>query len=126
MLSKILLTTAVVIVAFFFIRQRSMAEGAAVKADSAAAAEQTQSNDLRFMAYAFLVMVLGLAAAMYYFQWRDDHTVLTISLYSDNRAAPISYQVYRYQLRDRSFTTIDGTNITVASSERMEIEGLNE
>lgn len=38
----------------------------------------------------------------------------------------MSYQVYKYQLQERSFTTIDGTQVTVAGSERMEVLGLEQ
>jgi hypothetical protein len=49
---------------------------------------------------------------------------LTISLHRDNQSAPVIYQVYKFQLQDRSFVTIDGTVVNVASSERMEVAGL--
>ena len=42
----------------------------------------------------------------------------------DSQAAPVSYEVYKFQLQDRSFITLDGTSVTVASSERMEVLGL--
>ena len=73
----------------------------------------------------FLILMVGFAAVLYYFNWEDDHTVLTITLYSDNQAQAISYQAYKYQLQERSFTTLDGLLVTVASSERMEIKGLD-
>ena len=128
MLGKILLTSLIIVVAFFVIRQRTMAESsaagnAAVEADNI---KKHESGELRFMAYSFVAMMVLVAAGMYYFQWQDDHSLLTITLYPDNQSQPVSYQVYKYQLGDRSFTTVDGINITVASSERMEIQGLDE
>jgi hypothetical protein len=36
----------------------------------------------------------------------------------------VTYLVYKYQLEDKSFVTVDGKTVTVASDERMEIEGL--
>ena len=70
--------------------------------------------------------MVGLGATLYYFDWLDDHTILTVNLHRDNLSQPVSYEVYKYQLEDRSFVTTDGRAITVASSERMEILGLNE
>ncbi len=124
MLGKILLTCLVIVIAFFVIRQRAIAEqgGTASQAEE----KDRESGEFRFMAWSFLVMMVAVAAGMYYYQWRDDHTVLTITLHPDNQGAPISYQVYKYQLGERSFTTVEGTSITVAGSERMEIEGLDE
>ena len=71
------------------------------------------------------MLMVGLGAALYYFDWQDDHTVLTINLHRDNQSAPVSYEVYKYQLEERSFVTIDGRSIAVASNERMEIIGLD-
>ena len=82
--------------------------------------------DLRTGAYIFLFLMVGLGAALYYFDWVDDHIILTINLHRDNLSEPVSYEVYKYQLEDRSFITTDGRTVTVASSERMEVLGLND
>lgn len=131
MLGKILLTLAVMLIAFFFIRQRDIKEKSPTsKASSSSteaanpAANDSLSNDLRLGAYMFLVLIVGLGIALYYFQWQDDHSILTVRLHSDSQAQAIEYQVYKYQLQERSFTTLDGILVTVASSERMEVEGL--
>ena len=133
MLSKFLLTLIVLITAFFLIRHRILAN----KGDKETQAlrrndKQTQkervefSSDLRFAAYMTVVLLVGLAGVLYYFRWQEDHEVLTITLYRENQADPIRYQVYRFQLQDRSFVTIDGTTVTVAASERMEVLGLDQ
>lgn len=134
MLGKILLTLAVVITAFFYIRQRNLAESRdpdrkrtpKIQEPVIPAADDALSADLRFGAYLFLALMIGLAGTLYYFRWQDDHTLLTVTLYRENQAQPISYQVYKYQLEERSFITLDGTSVTVASSERMEVVGLNQ
>ena len=133
MIGKILLTLAVMVIAFFFVRQRDIKN----KTDAAkpktlstpsktleAKEDNTLSADLRLGAYMFLVLVIGIGIALYYFQWQDDHSILTVRLHSEGQAQPIEYQIYKYQLAERSFTTLDGILVTVASSERMEVEGL--
>lgn len=133
MLGKILLTLAVMVIAFFFVRQRDMKN----RTDSAkpktraklpntpeAQEANTLSADLRLGAYMFLALVIGIGIALYYFQWQDDHSILTVRLHSEGQTRPIEYQIYKYQLAERSFTTLDGILVTVASSERMEVEGL--
>ena len=133
MLSKVFLTTFVIIVAFFVIRQRHLS-GNNVGQKKFAIPRETEKNnsksefnaDLRLGAYIFLTLMIGLGAVLYYFDWLDDHTILTVNLHRDNLSQPVSYEVYKYQLKDRSFVTTDGRTITVASSERMEILGLNE
>ena len=134
MLGKILLTLAVMIIAFFFVRQRDMkgksspARNALAPAKSKGkAVEQEAHNlsaDMRLGAYMFLALVIGLGAALYYFQWQDDHSILTVRLHSDSQAEAVVYQIYKFELKERSFTTLDGILVTVASSERMEVEGL--
>lgn len=132
MFSKILVTLTVIVTAFFFLRQRHQKEETSnnprVAQETAArkAAEKSEfSADLRFAAYMTVVLMVGLGALLYYFRWQDDHELLTVTLHRDNQAQPISYQVYKYQLQDRSFITVDGTAVTVASNERMEIFGLD-
>lgn len=138
MLSKFLITTAVIIGAFFVIRQRhvNQEKPSAPKkisnpaqtndAASKATAKDELAADLRAGAYMFLVLMVGLGAALYYFDWQDDHKVLTINLHRDNQSIPVTYEVYKYQLQSRSFITTDGRSITVASNERMEVLGLEE
>ena len=134
MLSKVFLTTFVIIIAFFVIRQRHLS-GNNVGQKKLAIPRETEKKinsknefnaDLRLGAYIFLTLMVGLGAVLYYFDWLDDHTILTVNLHRDNLSQPVSYEVYKYQLGDRSFVTTDGRAITVASSERMEILGLNE
>ena len=134
MLGKILLTLAVIIIAFFFVRQRDMKEKSGparntlppAKSNEKAAKQEDNSlsADLRLGAYMFLALVIGLGAALYYFQWQDDHSILTVRLHSDGQREAIVYQVYKFELAERSFTTLEGILVTVASSERMEVEGL--
>ncbi len=122
------------IIAFFFVRQRDMKEKSSPsrntlpskKAQDKAVEQEnhTLSADLRLGAYMFLALVIGLGATLYYFQWQDDHSILTVRLHSDGQTEAIVYQVYKFQMAERSFTTLDGILVTVASSERMEVEGL--
>ena len=136
MLSKFLLTLAVIIAAFLVLRQRKLSTPPAAakprsKVDAGKGSNIEPKNDglsadMRVAAYTFLVLMVGLGATMYYFRWQDDHHILTISLHRDNLSAPVIYQVYKFQLQDRSFVTIGGTVVNVASSERLEVSGLTD
>ena len=137
MLGKILLTLSVIAIAYVYVRQRQLAESGEnsekisttqTKKDesiaSVAASKSELANDFRIAAYLFLGLMTLIGGGLYYFQWQDDHTVLTVNLHRENQSQPVSYRVYKYQLLDRSFITIDGTVVTVAGSERMEVIGL--
>lgn len=134
MLGKILLTVVVILAALIVLRQRHLTErrqrsgpGAPSPAESSADRERESfANDLRFAAYTFLVLMVGLGGLLYYYRWQDNHTILTVTLYRDGQQDPVIYRVYRYQMGERSFTTVDGTVVTVAASERMEVEDLEE
>ena len=131
MLGKILLTLAVTAIMFFVLRQRQIAESKEFQSkDSNSPARQakkradtTLAKDLRIGAYLFLILMVGLGGVLYYYQWQDDRLVLTINLYRRNQAEPTTYEVYKYQLNERSFITTDGITVTVASDERMEVFG---
>ena len=133
MLGKILLTLAVSVVVFLVLRQRKLTEAAKTGAKPATrkavpadvVPDESLAKDFRIGAYLFLVLMVGLGATLYYFQWQDDHDILTVNLHRNNQAEPVSYQVYKYQLELRSFVTIDGTTVTVAGDERMEVVGLD-
>ena len=88
--------------------------------------QSSLNRDLRFGAYLFLALMTGLGGALYYYDWQDDHTIITVNLHRDGQQEPVSYEVYKFQLGERSFTTLDGVNVTVAASERMEVLGLND
>lgn len=125
MLGKALLTLLVVLAAFLVVRHRNESETDSRPRRAAPAEEgASSSSDLRFAAYLFLILMVGTGTFIYVQRWQDDHTVLTVNLYRSEQAAPVSFQVYKYQLESRSFTTLDGVRITVADNERMEILGL--
>ncbi len=127
MIGRILLTLAVIAIAYFVIRQRRIAEERDAKGEQITTANKDDlTDDVRTAAYMFLVFMVGIGGAVYYFRWQDDHTILTINLHRENQLQPVSYEVYKYQLQDRSFTTIEGTQVTVAGSERMEVIGLDD
>lgn len=130
MLGKILLTLLVTIGAVLVLKHRNQQaqsaekQGAAGKTDTRNDSPDQGMSDIRTGAYLFLIIMFGVAATLYYFRWQDDHSIVTVKLIRGDETAPVQYQVYKFQLQERSFTTIDGTQITVADSERMEVAGL--
>ncbi|MFT4748363.1 MAG: hypothetical protein ACI9E4_000026 [Pseudohongiellaceae bacterium] len=128
MFSKLIITVFVIAVAFIVVRQRNANRGKSTRQARPAATKDIEkdqlSKDMRIGAYLFLLVTAGIGGAMYYFQWQDDHSILTINLYRDSQVEPVSYDVYKHQLREKSFITVDGLSVAVAGSERMEIIGL--
>lgn len=139
MLGKILITFVVILAAVIVLKRRALSDeqdstskvaSAGTKAEKSATGndDSLQASDLRLAAYMFLTLMFGAAIILYYQRWQDDHTILTIELFRDGGAAPVAYEVYKYQFdspSSRTFTTTDGTLITVAENERMEVIGLD-
>lgn len=133
MLGKILLTIIVALIAVVWLRKHRQEERQQTRNRASAgpsgkleatASKPERLNDYRFAAYLFLALMLGSGTALYYQRWQDDRTLVTVILHNDRSAIPITYQVYKNQLGQRAFTTIDGVRVTVAANERMEVIGL--
>ncbi|MEX0618399.1 MAG: hypothetical protein WDZ76_00140 [Pseudohongiellaceae bacterium] len=143
MISKIILTALVILVAVIFVRRHRGADSShtnntrsqqketatALKDGSKVSLKKSEQptgrgGDMRLAAYLFLALMLGLGGVLYYYRWQEDHAILTVRLYRDGSEQAMTYEVYRYQLDSRSFVTTDGTTVTVADSERMEVAGL--
>ena len=65
---------------------------------------------------------------MGYVSWKSNHEKVLVTLYrkqnTDAENGKIAFYVYRQDLLERSFTTVDGIKVVVASDERMEIRDL--
>lgn len=146
MLGKILLTLFVIILAALYVRKRSRKERAVGRKSASENAAplknpwqssrqaghssdipETRSGtlpDYRIAAWLALCVLLALGATLYYSSWQDARSSVTVILHRGDAEAPVIYEVRKRDLGDRSFTTVDGTRVTVSASERMEIIGL--
>ena len=135
MVVKLLITLTVIFVAYLILRRRQTLNsntaqlsksGWKINTDDQSRNELTA--EIRFGAYLFLIMMLTLSAGMGYVAWKNDHETVLVTLYRQNnndaQDEKIVFHVYRQDLLERSFTTVDGIKIVVASDERMEIRDL--
>ena len=147
MLGKILLTLAVIAAAALYIRHRGRsvkgtsrrtgsggsrpdpwADGSASRRDGNIPASRSSGGKAHPMARATLLwsglaVLITAGAGLYYMAWQDARTPVTVLLHGDGES-PVVYRVRKRDLGDRSFTTVDGVQVTVADSERMEVIGL--
>lgn len=147
MIGKLALTLAVIVLAALFIRhrarsRRSPGRGAEPPRQQAANpwhrdTGDRQSSDIpvgrrRFhlpaatgkaLLWATLSAVVTVGAGLYYLGWREARQPVTVILHSGD-SDPVIYRVRRHELGEGAFTTLDGTRVTVADSERMEVVGL--
>lgn len=141
MFGKTLLTIGIILLALVWLRnirrsrlQEEQARGQHERSPGAADGTgrrtapgytpRSRLNDYRFAAWLFLALMIGGGSYLYYLRWQEDNSVVTVLLHRDGANEPVTYQVLRNQLGNRAFTTIDGVQVTVAASERMEVLGL--
>lgn len=118
MIGKILLTAAVIIAAMLFLRhQGSSGRGAPVPA----AASRSQRRAAMLAALGVVALTLAISAGIYYSQWQDEHRIASVRVVNGHTGAEQRYHVYRRDLRERGFRTIDGRDISLSDSERMEV-----
>lgn len=147
MLGKLALTLAVIIIAALFIRHRARSQRTAGRGAESARRETSnpwqreadnpgspeipvasRSPGLRpairkVLLWGSLAAVFAAGAGLYYLAWQDAREPVTVILHSGN-GNPVTYEVRKRDLGERSFTTLEGTEVTVADSERMEVIGL--
>lgn len=132
MLSKLFLTLAIIFLVALILKRRPSQESGVQGAEASARAsakvggERPKLSEHRLAAYLFLSIMFGLGGVVSVQKWRDDHTVVTIKLYSAGESVPTQYQAFKFELDSRSFTTVDGVQVVVANDERMELSGLDQ
>lgn len=135
MVVKLLITLTVIFVAYLILRRRQTLNSNTVQLSKSGWKINTDDQsrneltaEIRFGAYLFLIMMLTLSAGMGYVSWKNDHETVLVTLYRQNnndaQDEKIVFHVYRQDLLERSFTTVDGIKVVVASDERMEIRDL--
>ena len=135
MVVKLLITLTVIFVAYLILRRRQTLNSNTVQFSKSGWKINTDDQsrneltaEIRFGAYLFLIMMLTLSAGMGYVSWKNDHETVLVTLYRQNnndaQDEKIVFHVYRQDLLERSFTTVDGIKVVVASDERMEIRDL--
>jgi len=64
------------------------------------------------------IMVVG-ATVTFYLQWSEAHEVVTIEVVDGRSGERTTYQVYRKEVGDRRFRTVDGREVSLGQSDRM-------
>jgi len=145
MLGQLLVTLLVIVLATLYVRKRAQRErarktdskiGSTKKANpwrekpprKSAASDTIDSTantpDLRVLLSAAFAMMLTLGGTLYYLAWQDARKSVTVILHRDDTNRPVIYEVRKRDLGERSFTTVDGTRVSVSANERIEIIGL--
>lgn len=114
MIGKLLFTIAIIAGVILFVRWRAQSR-------PAVAQPHETEGGFRWLALA-VVMLMVIGSAIFVYQaWRDVSEVLEVSVVDAGSGKISRYQVYRGDLEDREFRTVDGRRVILAETERIEI-----
>ncbi len=123
MITKLLLTLGVIAVAWLVVRNRQRRMSAMAAEPRLSAPSRTPpSSTWRWVGYTLgVLMILG-SGLFLYLEWQDRYRVVTVSVINTQTGERSDYQAHRMDVESRSFITLDGVEINVAATERIELQ----
>lgn len=126
MITKIFFTMLVIIIVGMIFRTQSQTRtNQEVQKIKKASAPNDEASSLapKTVAYMLVGLLIIVSGVVYYYSWSDANTLVKLRVI--NASGNLSeYQAYRKHIRGREFTSIDGVQIQLADSDRLEM--LNE
>lgn len=122
MLGKIIFTAAVIgaVVAFLRFRQRRSQEVARAEPRVVNPSAASKRMPIGWLASGAVVVMLIASGVLLYNYWKDANELIYVRVVDASSGNAIQYQVYRGDLEERAFLTVDGVRITLAATERLE------
>ncbi|HID46110.1 MAG TPA: hypothetical protein EYP34_10185 [Chromatiaceae bacterium] len=117
MLTKILFTLAVAAVVFAMVRFR----GRPSRSPAPPPVKKARSPWVKVLAISVVVMMLAGTAVIIYLNWRDSHQIMQVQVIDSGSGRVSTYRVYRGELQERYFVTLDGRRVQLAETERLEV-----
>lgn len=121
MLTKLLLTATVIIACLWVLSARRNKPEAVAKV-VVSKKDQERQRLLRQGAWSFMILMVIAAGIMIAVELWDRNTVVTVHVINTQSGERISYQAYREDIQNVSFTTVEGRKVFTAGIERIEIE----
>ncbi|MEH6626352.1 MAG: hypothetical protein V7739_07905 [Motiliproteus sp.] len=122
MLTKMLLTAAVIFGCYLFIRHKRSASVAS-QAPARVELETVSANKpVNWIALALVAVSVVAAVGFFIYDWQDNQTLLEVKVINPSNSEETLYQVYKGDLGARSFETIQGQQVRIGNSERMEVK----
>ncbi len=124
MLTKILLTVAVIFGCYLYIQHKraaSMTRSAPVRIEPEEIETPTKKS-INWIALALVGASVIAAVGFFIYDWQDSQTLLEVKVINPSSSEETLYQVYKGDLGARSFETIQGQQVRIGNSERMEVK----
>lgn len=117
MLTKILFTLAVIGLVVVVVRFR----GRPARTPAPRSEKKVGKPWMKALAISVIVLMLVGTAVIIYLNWRDSHQIMQVQVVDASSGRVSEYQVYRGQLQERRFVTLDGRQVQLAETERLEV-----
>lgn len=124
MLTKILVTALVILGCYAFIRFQRNKQPAQSKQAVLTGRQQAKisvASSFKWLAVSLVVLTLATAVGFFIYDWQDNHERVIVKVTNPHNGETVSYQVYKGDLQERSFETVQGQIIRVGNSERIEV-----
>ena len=123
MIAKIFFTMLVIIIVGMIFRTQNQTrtkQAPAQPQKEAATAAEASSLAPKTVAYLLIALLIVVSGVVYYFSWSDANTLIRLRVINASGALS-EYQAYRKDIKGREFTSIDGVQIQLADSDRLEM-----
>jgi hypothetical protein len=123
MITKLLFTIGVIFVAWLVLRNRQKRMSAPPPPEPRLQAPpRTGVNPWKWAGYLLVVVMILGSGLFLYAEWQDRYRVVTVSVVNTQTGERIDYQARRMDVEDRRFVTLDGREVSVANTERIELQ----
>ena len=78
----------------------------------------------RAVIYTLLGLIIAISILVFVLHWSDQRQIINIRV-TNSQGETINYQAYRKTIEGRRFTTLDGVDVTLGTSDRVEMLGQN-
>ena len=78
----------------------------------------------RAVIYTLLGLIIAISILVFVLHWSDQRQIINIRV-TNSQGETINYQAYRKTIKGRRFTTLDGVDVTLGTSDRVEMLGQN-
>ena len=122
MLLKVLFTLAVVLAVAVIFRVKNQPQKP--PPPNAATGRSGGGVSSRAVIYTLLGLIISVSILIFVLHWSDQRQIINIRV-TDSQGETINYQAYRKTIKGRRFTTLDGVDVTLGASDRVEMLGQN-
>ena len=118
MLLKVLFTLAVVLAVAVIFRVKNQPQKP--PPPDAATGRSGGGVSSRAVIYTLLGLIISISILIFVLHWSDQRRIINIRV-TNSQGNTTNYQAYRKTIEGRRFTTLDGVDVTLGTSDRVEM-----